>query len=242
MIFPHMRRFLTAPRFVTAIVFAFAFFPLAALGQSGGDLKSVLSQMDTAAHNFKSAQADFEWDQYQLVIQDKDVQKGAISFQRKGTDTQMAARINQFNGKPDDKELVYKDGQLEFYQPKIKQITVFSAGANRSQYESFLTLGFGGSGSDLDKNWIVTYQGSDTVDGVKTAKLDLVPREANVKQTFTHVTIWVDPSRAISLKQQFFEPSGDYRLATYSNIRYNTPVAADVFTIKPAPGTQTIHK
>jgi outer membrane lipoprotein-sorting protein len=241
MILPHMRRFLAVPGFVTVIVLTFVLSPLTALAQSG-DLKTVLSQMDTASRGFKSAQADFEWDQYQLVIQDKDVQKGAISFQRKGTDTQMAARINQFNSNPDDKVLVYKDGQLEFYQPKIKQITVFSAGANRSQYESFLTLGFGGSGSDLDKNWIVTYQGSDTVDGVKTAKLDLVPREANVKQTFTHVTIWVDPSRAISLKQQFFEPSGDYRLATYSNIRYNTPVSAEVFTIKPAPGTQTIHK
>lgn len=237
-----MRRFVTGPRFVTVIVLSVAFAPLAVLAQSGGDLKTVLAQMDTASHNFKSAQADFEWDQYQLVIQDKDVQKGAISFQRKGTDTQMAARINQFNAKPDDKQLVYKEGQLEFYQPKIKQITIFSAGANRSQYESFLTLGFGGSGRDLEKNWVVTYQGSDTVDGVKTAKLDLVPREANVKQTFSHVTIWVDPSRAISLKQQFFEPSGDYRLATYGNIRYNASVAADVFTIKPVPGTQTIHK
>ena len=228
-------------RFVTVMVLSVALAPFAAFGQSG-DLKSVLSQMDTASHSFKSAQADFEWDQYQRVINDKDVQKGSISFLRKGTDTQMAARITQFNGSSDDRELVYKDGQLQFYQPKIKQITIFSAGANRSQYESFLTLGFGGSGSDLDKNWVVTYQGNDTIDGVKTAKLDLVPREASVKQTFTHVTIWVDPTRAISLKQQFFEPSGDYRLATYSNIRYNAPVAADVFTIKPASGTQTIRK
>ena len=235
MIFTPMRRF------VTVMVLCVALAPFAAFGQSG-DLKSVLSQMDTASHSFKSAQADFEWDQYQRVINDKDVQKGSISFLRKGTDTQMAARITQFNGSSDDRELVYKDGQLQFYQPKIKQITIFSAGANRSQYESFLTLGFGGSGSDLDKNWVVTYQGTDTIDGVKTAKLDLVPREANVKQTFTHVTIWVDPSRAISLKQQFFEPSGDYRLATYSNIRYNAPVGADVFAIKSAPGTQTIRK
>jgi outer membrane lipoprotein-sorting protein len=236
-----MRRFLTVPQFVTVMVLGVALAPLTAFGQSG-DLKSVLSQMDTASHNFKSAQADFEWDQYQRVINDKDVQKGSISFLRKGTDTQMAARITQFNLSSDDRELVYKDGQLQFYQPKIKQITIFSAGANRSQYESFLTLGFGGSGSDLDKNWVVTYLGTDTIDGVKTAKLDLVPREASVKQTFTHVTIWVDPSRAISLKQQFFESSGDYRLATYSNIRYNAPVGGDVFTIKSAPGTQTIRK
>ena len=103
-------------------------------------------------------------------------------------------------------------------------------------------MGFGGSGTDLEKNWVITYQGDEVIDGIKTAKLDLVPRQANVKQTFSHVTVWVDPARAISLRQKFFEPSGDYRLATYRNIHYNTAISGDVFNLKTAPGTQTVRK
>ncbi|HVJ07156.1 MAG TPA: hypothetical protein VM554_02125 [Acidisarcina sp.] len=228
--------------FVMVALAALAIAPVAGLAQNGGELNGVLRQMDTAAKAFKSAQADFEWDQYQVVVQDKDVQKGSVAFQRQGSEMVMGSRIREFNGKPQLKQLLYRNGSLEFYEPAIKQMTIFSAGANRSQYESFLTLGFGGSGTDLEKNWIVSYKGNEVIDGVKTAKLDLVPRQANVKQTFTHVTIWVDPERAISLRQQFFEPSGDYRLASYSNIRYNTAISADVFTIKPASGTQTVRK
>jgi outer membrane lipoprotein-sorting protein len=221
---------------------ALALTPFAGRAQAGGDVNAILRQMDVGAKNFKSAQAEFEWDQSQLVVQATDVQKGSIAFRRQGTDTEMSARIREFNGQPEPKELLYRSGTLQFYQPKIKQVTIFSAGANRSQYESFLTLGFGGSGTDLDKNWAITYQGDEVIDGVKTAKLDLIPRQANIKQTFSHVTIWVDPARAISLKQQFFEPSGDYRLAVYRNIRYNTPIGNDVFNIKTEPGTQVVHK
>ena len=36
--------------------------------------------------------------------------------------------------------------------------------------------------------------GSENMDGVPVAKLDLVPKEQKVLDMFTHVTIWVDPS------------------------------------------------
>ncbi len=59
---------------------------------------------------------------------------------------------------------------------------------------------------------------------------------------FSHVTIWIDPARGVSLKQVFYQPSGDLRTATYKNIRYNLPLAADVFQLKKAPGTNTVYK
>ena len=49
---------------------------------------------------------------------------------------------------------------------------------------------------------------------VSTEKLDLVAKDPDAKNIFTHVTIWVDPARDVSLKQQFFHafrrhPDGD---------------------------------
>ncbi len=212
------------------------------LHAADGDLGNILQQMNAAAAKFQSAQADFEQLQYQAVVKDTDIQKGSIAFERKGTQTLMAARYLTENGKPAEKDLVFRDDQLKLYQPAIKQLSIFSAGANREQYESFLTLGFGASGDDLQKNWDVTYQGMEQLNNTKVAKLDLTPKQDAVKRTFSHVTIWVDPTRAISLKQQFFEPSGDYRIGTFTNIRYNQPIKKDVFEIKTASGTQTIRK
>jgi outer membrane lipoprotein-sorting protein len=56
---------------------------------------------------------------------------------------------------------------------------------------------------------------------------------------FTHITIWIDPTRGVSLKQVFYAPNKDNRTATYSNIRlnsrinekpYNIPKGASVIT------------
>ena len=205
-------------------------------------LRSVLAQIDAAAKNFRSAQADFQWDQYERVVDNTDTQIGTIDFLRSGDTTEMAAHVKKFNGQPDAKEVVYKDGVLEFYQPAIDQMTVLHAGKNQERFESFLTLGFGGSGSALEKNWEINDQGVETIDGVQTVKLDLVGKQASVRSMFTHITIWMDPTRALSLKQQFFEPSGDMRTAFYRNIRYNKRVAASAFHIKTTSKTNTVQK
>ena len=187
-----------------------------------------------------SAQADFSWDQFLAVVQESEIQTGSIYFERKKGATRMAAYLKQDNGKDAPKTVVYDRGEVHLYEPAIKQLTVMRAGANRGQWESFLTLGFGGSGTDLEANWKVSLVGTETMDGVPVAKLDLVPKEQKVLDMFTHVTIWVDPTRGVSHKQIFYQPSGDLRTATYKNIRYNTPVAADVFQIKQAPGTNQV--
>jgi outer membrane lipoprotein-sorting protein len=203
------------------------------------DLQKVISQLDAAAAKFVSAQADFNWDQFQVVVQDHDVQSGTIYFERKKEVTRMAAYFLQENGKDAPKTVSYDGGEVNYYEPRIKQMTILRAGANRGQWESFLTLGFGGSGADLEANWKVSLLGTEKIDGVSLAKLDLVPTAQKVQELFTHVTIWVDPTRAISLKQIFYEPSGDLRTVTYKIVHYNTPIAGDVFHIKTAPGTTT---
>jgi outer membrane lipoprotein-sorting protein len=232
-----MNRIRTSFSIVTVLL---ALTVIPALAQNS-DLQKVLSQMDSASQKFQSAQADFSWDQLTAVVQSHEITAGTIAFRRSGTSTQMIAHVKTDNGQPAPKEILYKNGELTYYQPTIKQQTIFSAGANRQQYEGFLTLGFGGSGKDLAANWNINFQGMEVIDGVQTVKLDLTPKNTTGNQMFTHITIWVDPARAISLKQIFFQESGDTRTATYSNIQMNQ-VPANAFAIKTAPGTQTTRK
>ncbi|HEX3471565.1 MAG TPA: outer membrane lipoprotein-sorting protein [Silvibacterium sp.] len=211
--------------------------PLAALAQNA-ELQNVLTEMDAASAKFQSAQADFVWDQYTAVVQSHDFQKGTIAFRRTGNTTEMVAHVKTDNDQPSPKDVLYKGGELDFYQPSLKQETILKAGANVEQY---LTLGFGGSGKDLAANWNIVYQGTETIDGVETAKLDLTPKQPVGNNEFTHITVWIDPKRAISLKQQVFQESGDSRTAVYSNIRMNS-VPASAFALQLAPGTQKVRK
>jgi len=192
-------------------------------------LASVLEQMNAASTKFQSTEADFQWDFFERVTRSTSSQTGTIYFQRqKGQTTEMGAKMVT----PDLKLLSYKDGQLQVFDPKANSLIRVAAHGNQGQYESFLTLGFGGSGRDLEKAWTIADQGSETIDGIATAKLDLVSKDQNVKNMFTHVTIWVDLSRGISLRQEFYTPSDDKRTALYKNIRYNGKVDKKPYEIK----------
>ncbi|WP_446745860.1 LolA family protein [Silvibacterium acidisoli] len=209
--------------------------PLALTAQNA-DLQKVLGDMDSASARFQSASADFAWDQYTAVVQSHDTQKGNIAFRRVGKTTEMIANVKTDEGQPSPKDVLYKGGELDFYEPNLKRETILNAGTN---YEKYLTLGFGGSGKDLSANWDIDYQGKETIDGVETAKLDLKPKQPS--DQFSHITVWIDPKRSISLKQQIFQASGDSRTAMYTNVKLNS-VPESAFTLQLAPGTQKVRK
>lgn len=215
--------------------------PLVAQSAGGSaDLSKVLSQMDAASARFHSASADFKADIFTAVVSQHDSQQGSTEFKRVGASTEMGVQVT--GGQGADTQVVYKDHQLYYYTPQTKQETIYSAGKNGASYESFLTLGFGGSGKDLQSAWNVTFQGMETMYGTSVAKLDLVPKQDQVKNNFSHITLWIDPARSVAYKQEFFQPDGDTRTVVYSNVRYNAPIAESAFTIKAAPGTQVIQK
>lgn len=199
-------------------------------------LDHVLAQMDSASKSFRSTEATFVWDQYQKVIDEADTQKGRIYFRRQDNETQMAADIAE----PDRKYIVYSGGKVQVYQPKIDQVTEYNPGKNRSDLESFLVLGFGGSGQDLLKSYDVKYQGSETVNGTKAEKLELIPKSAKLRNNIASIVLWIDPARGVSVQQQFFEPGGDYRLAKYSDIQLNQKLPDGVFKLKTTNKTRIV--
>ncbi len=204
----------------------------AAAQQTPEHLNEVLRQMDAASLKFKSAEADFRKELYQRVIRETTTQSGTIYFLKSGSSLQMGAVF----APPEAKVVEYKDGRLRLFDPGPNHLTEMDGRNNQAQYESFLTLGFGGSGKDLEKTWNITDQGSETMtdDGqaVKVEKLDLVNKDPAQRNSIAHVTIWVDPTRAISLKQEFFFTSEDTQTAFYTHVRYNQSVNAKRYAIK----------
>ena len=224
-------------KFPIKMLVACALLSTAAWPQSdSAGLDRVLSQMDAAAKNFRTTEASFEWDQYQKVIDDTDIQKGKIYFRREGGETQMAAEVVE----PDKKYVLYSGGKVQVYQPKIDQVNEYNAGKNRADIESFLVLGFGGSGHDLLKSYDVKYLGSETANGVEAGKLELVPKSARLRGNIARILLWIDPAKGVSVQQQFFEPGGDYRLAKYSQIQINQKLPDNAFKLKTTGKTRFI--
>jgi len=200
------------------------------------ELERVLAQMDAAAKSFKTTEASVVWDQYQKVINETETQKGKIYFRREGGEVQMAADFVE----PDKKYVIYSGGKLQVYQPKIDQVNEYDPGKNRGDVESFLVLGFGGGGRDLDKSYDLRYLGSETANGVKAEKLELIPKSARWRNNIARILLWIDPAKGISVQQQFFEPDGNYRVAKYSDIQINQPLPENSFKLKTTKRTKFV--
>jgi len=203
-----------------------------------GHLDEVLRQMDVASQKFKSAEANFRWDNYERAVKETTTQTGTILFKKQGSSIQMGAKIVT----PAHSLIEYKNGVLRLYDPVSNHETTIDTAKNKAQVESFLTVGFGGSGQDLAKAWTISDLGDEVVDGVKTAKLDLVSKDPSVRANFTHMTIWVDPVRGIQLKQSLYLPSENYRTAGYTDIKYNQKVDEKPYQINTnSKTTHDIH-
>ena len=209
-------------------------------------LDAVLKKMDAVAANFTTAQANFQWETYQKVIDEiVDYQTGVIYYRKSNKQIEMMAEVKRAGSsassmKGEPKFVLLSGGKIRLYQPKTDQVTEFDLGKNQSEFESYIVLGFGASGQDLQKNFDVTYMGPETIESVKTAKLQLIPKSEKVKNTYSQIFLWIDLDRGVSVQQQLFQPQGDYRLAKYSQIKLHDKISDDVFKLKTTSKTQTV--
>ncbi|MDR3762687.1 MAG: hypothetical protein P4M01_01185 [Acidobacteriota bacterium] len=193
------------------------------------DLEKVLTLLDKSSVGFKTLKADFEWDQFQMVVSEHERDNGLMYFKRSGGSVDVGADI-QTRGR--EKKMVLKDGALQILQRKTGQVTSYDTRKKRESFESFLALGFGARGHDLPKNFEVRYAGVENAAGVQSYKLELTPKSAQVRQMFPKITLWIDPRTGMSVQQKLDQGEGDYRIAVYHHIEVNAALPGDAFSLK----------
>jgi outer membrane lipoprotein-sorting protein len=211
--------------------------PVVAPAGWDANLESVLSLMDKTAEQFRTAEANLIWDQYQKVVDETDTQKGKIYFRRSAKEVQMAADIT--DPAPESKSVLFSGNKVQMYQPRTNIIDVYSTEKNQEAFESFLLLGFGGGGHSMIKSFDMKYLGVEALPGgVNTAKLELVPKSEKIRNNFDRFVLWID-ARGISVQQQIFSGS-DYKLQKYTDIKLNQKLPDNVFTLKGNGKTKTV--
>ena len=203
------------------------------------ETKAILDRLDAASAKFHSTSADVEFDTIETdPVYDKDVQTGQVYYDRKGSAFKMGVHFTEHNGnngKSAAKVYTYSDGILKIFEPATDEVTTV---AKPRQWEKYVMLGFGASGKELSDQWTIKDLGPEKMGGVNTEKLELVAKDPEVRKNLTKVTIWIDPDRAVSLKQILDFTSSISRVSTYSNIKVNESLPSDAFTFKTDKKTQ----
>ncbi len=158
-----------------------------------------------------------------VVVNDKSTESGKIFVRR---DDKMRIEITA----PDPRTILRSGNDIFLYTPKIKQIEEYDLGKHRALVDSFLLLGFGTSGSDLQKGYVVTMLGEEEMDKRQVVKLELTPRSDDAKKQVSKIQIWLDESTWLPAQQQVFETgSGDYFLIRYTNVVRNPKLSDNEF-------------
>jgi outer membrane lipoprotein-sorting protein len=203
---------------------------------SAATVEDVLQKLDQAAPKFTGMTADLSRTTYTKVLDEKTVETGTMSLRKNPKDIQVLITLV----KPDEKIVSFRGRKAEVYFPKLKTVQEWDLGKHGNLIDQFLLVGFG-SGRDLRASYGIKYAGEESVGGQKTHHLELTPTAANVKDKLRRVDLWIADSGAYPVQQRFVQPSGDYYLVTYTDVKLNPALTEEALKLKLPKGVKREH-
>ncbi len=97
----------------------------------------------------------------------------------------------------------------------------FDLGKRTDLMDQFLLVGFGTTGQELKANYSIKYGGEETIAGPEGLKLELTPTVAARREKLQKLELWIDNDEYYPIQQKFIQPSGDYYLFTYRDVKVN---------------------
>ncbi len=200
----------------------------------GQDAQSVLRRMDQAAPSFKAMTADLKMVTYTKILDDTTTETGTVTMQRvKKNDTRA---LIEFSGEA-ARTLTLEGKLVRIYYPNLKQYQNYDVGRTVN-VNQFLLLGFGSSGKELSANYDIKSANTEKIAGKDTTKLLLTPKDKKAQERLKTVEIWFPQDSANPVQQRFTEPSGNYRLVTYANLKLIPHLSQDIQLTVPPGATE----
>jgi outer membrane lipoprotein-sorting protein len=211
----------------------------ATLAAAGDRVQQVLTRMDKAASDFKAMTAQVTHVDHTDVLNDDTTESGAVTM-KKVQPGEVQGRVD-FTV-PDRKTITFEKRRIQEYLPKINTLQVFDLDKHGEQLDRFLMIGFGTSGTELAKDYDVTVLGTENIKGQSAIHLQLNPKGAEARHYVQKIELWVpEQGDPYPLREKIFQPSGDYRLVTYNDLKINPPLQPDALQLKLPPGVKTEH-
>jgi outer membrane lipoprotein-sorting protein len=195
----------------------------ASWGAPAGDavLDAALARLDQASASFKGLTADIRKISHTDVVNVDYVDSGTILVKRvKPHDTRI--RVDLTNPR---QTVTIGGGKAQQFYPQTNEAQEVDLGKSRGVVDQFMLLGFGSNSGEIRNAYTVTLGGADSVNGEKTTRILLVPKDPEVRARVKKCELWIS-DKGWTVQQKFHTEGGDYVLSTYSNMKLN-PMIAD---------------
>ncbi len=200
----------------------------------GWTMDSALDQLEKQGREFETALADveIEWTNPDGTT-DKD-NSGRI-YQNKDGDVRIQLKA------PKERTVLIKRHDVMLYDPAEATVREFSR-TKDNRLEPYTVLGFSHTGSDLEKDFLVTFMGEDEITNRRVLGLAITPKNDRDRANVSNIELWIDQASWLPVRQVITHtPSGKSVTATYSGTARNLRLNPDLFRDDWPKGTKKIR-
>src|SRR5262249_8558409 len=206
-----------------------------ALSKPDDRADQILRQMHEKARKLTTIQASIVQVKRFSQIGSRQVNAGYLYFKHEGQNKDKV-RITYKNGGDVTQDLLIDGDKIILYQPKIKQAII----TNRTKQDKqnpeydFLAAPYS-SVPGLKTRYATAYLRDEPVGAFSTSVIQLTP---TAKSSFTKITFWVDHASGLPVQYRVDEQNGDVTTITLSDIKRNSEVSSEAFSLNLPKGTK----
>jgi outer membrane lipoprotein-sorting protein len=199
---------------------------------SAESLNDILARMDQSARSFRTFSAKIKRIEFTKVLpNDKDETDGVRRLKRVNGQT---IGIVEFFGK-NPETIRFAGKTVETYYPNAKHVDVYDAGKFGKlgkQADQLMLLGIGVSSADLRRDFEISASGAETVGGKPTTRLELIPKDKDLKKRAEKIELWIPEGQGIPVQSRVTLDSGNYDQYVYSDMQMNPALPDSAFELK----------
>ncbi|HEY1754606.1 MAG TPA: outer membrane lipoprotein carrier protein LolA [Bryobacteraceae bacterium] len=212
-------------RNITRAVASLMLCPLLSAADS---IEDVLARMDGAARQFKSYSAAVKQQEYTKAVHDTYESNGFMRFKRGKNGVE---GILDLTSGPDRTVIHLNGSTVEVYLPKASTVEIYKAGQFASMLDQMLLLGFSVTRDEMKRDYEIKLDGMETVNSTPAARLVLTPKSAEALKYVVSIELWIPDGKGNAIRQRLNQPKGNYRMATFSDLRLNPPLPDSDFQL-----------
>jgi len=219
------------------------FVLLAALAGSAlraESLEDILARMDQSARSFRTFSAKIKRTEFTKVLpNDKEETEGVRRLKR--ANGQVIGIVEFFGKNPETIRFAGKT--VENYFPNAKRVDVWDAGKfgkAGKQVDQLLLLGIGVTSADLRRDFDIKAAGTEVVDGKRTTRLELIPKDKDLKKQAEKIELWIPEGESIPVQSRVTLTSGNYDQANYSDSQMNPTLPDSAFELNAPPDVKRV--
>jgi outer membrane lipoprotein-sorting protein len=183
----------------------------------------ILKRWDVAAKDFHAFSADLKQTSYTKVVGHKSLQTAIIRLER--TDKGVFGIVRYTSENPHT--IHFAGNTIEDFHPVANQLDRYDVKKYSSAIRDGLMLGFGTSGKDVRNGYLVKDDGSEMIGSRRTTHLELTPKEQKAKELASKIELWIPEGENNPIQAKSTEPSGNYEMFEYSNVKLLKPPLKD---------------